>query len=169
MTDIFEEALEQGMDPTWVERFRAFNDGSPIRKENKTMDKQLKEARDENARLRKSVLATNFEKVGIGVDPSVLNLPEDVDYTNVDSLREWAQKTKLISTEPSAPQEELDAHDRIEEMANGGTPPSNGVITPATVAPWSTERKMRFSKDHPREWEALKRGEEVTGISLTSV
>lgn len=57
-------------------------------------------------------------------------------------------------------QDERDAHQRTRQAAEGGRPPG-GLLTPDDVSDWSTERLMRFRKQYPDHFEALKRGEEV--------
>lgn len=166
MGDLLEELAEQGMDPETIERIRAWNDGSPIRKENKSVSRRNQDLETENATLRKSVMAQTFAKVGIPMDPSVLQLPADLAIHDEEAVRAWAQGAKLIPTEPTADPGELESHDRTAAMANGSPPPSSGVITPAVVKEWSTEKIMRFKQDHPQEFELLKQGEEVSGISF---
>jgi hypothetical protein len=46
----------------------------------------------------------------------------------------------------------------------GGNAPSSGIVTPIDAANWSTEYSAKWAEDHPEAWEALKRGEEVTGV-----
>lgn len=165
--DLLEELEESGMDPGIIERIRAWNDASPIRKQAKSATKQAEELAAENATLRKTVMATTFEKVGLTVNPDYLNLPADLAIHDPEAVRTWAQTAGFISTSPSETPENLAAHDRMTDTANGAPPPQNGLVTPETLSTWSTERIMRFKQDHPREFESLKRGEEVSGISIS--
>jgi hypothetical protein len=40
------------------------------------------------------------------------------------------------------------------------------TVRPQDVAEWGIDKQLRFREQHPDEWEALKRGEEVTGIAV---
>jgi len=166
--DLLEELEESGLDPNIIERLRAWNDASPIRKQAKTATQRAQDLEAENATLRKAVMATTFEKVGLKVNPEFLNLPPDLPIHDPEAVRTWAQTAGFISTEPSETPENLAAHDRMTDTANGAPPPNNGLITPETLSTWSTQKLMQFKLDHPREFEALKRGEEVSGASLST-
>lgn len=75
----------------------------------------------------------------------------------------FAQK----SQEDEELEEDLAAQERIAAAAaGGGQAPGATVLTPADVAQWPVDKTMRFRQQHPVEFEALKRGEEVTGITF---
>lgn len=81
-----------------------------------------------------------------------------------DALRATALDLGFVT--PSEQEQErteaLATEDRIAQAAAGAGTPRAGVLTPADVQAWSTEKLMQFRSQHPTEFEALKRGEEVT-------
>lgn len=85
-----------------------------------------------------------------------------------DTLR--ATAIELGFAAPSEEQQQLDedlaAQQRVAAAAAGGHAVATGVITPADVEQWSTERIVRFRQQYPQQFEALKRGEEVVGVSF---
>jgi hypothetical protein len=62
--------------------------------------------------------------------------------------------------------DDLAAQGRITEAAAGGGAGNSSVITPADVADWPMDKSMRFMQKHPQEWELLKRGEEIVGVTF---
>lgn len=165
--DFFEEMLAEGVDPDLVDRFRKFNDASPIRKQANRVAKQAQTLEQENADLRAKLTQRVFKDAGIAVSPSLLNLPDDLDITDTDTVIKWATDNGLRgSSTPSVPQEELDAHAAINDIANGSETPSSSIITPALVAEWAPDKWVKFSESHPDAAEMLKRGQEVRGIAV---
>lgn len=56
--------------------------------------------------------------------------------------------------------------ERVADATAGGQSGTSGVIKPGDVAKWSADRWAQFKRQHPDAAEALKRGQEVTGLSL---
>lgn len=71
-----------------------------------------------------------------------------------------------LSAEEQQLAADLGAQERIAAAAAGGAPAPTGVVTPTDVEEWSTEKILRFRQKYPEEFEALKRGEEVVGVSF---
>src|SRR5262245_9544947 len=111
MVDLLEELLEKGYDPEDIERIRAWNDASPVRREAKATAKTNKTLEDENRQLRAAVTQTAFRTLNIKVDHSVLNLPPDLAIHDLEAVRTWATSANLISTAPSTDPDELESHD----------------------------------------------------------
>jgi hypothetical protein len=87
-----------------------------------------------------------------------------------EALRDTAVKLgyaePLAPPPPTAAEQSAAAQQQIAQATAGADAGASGVINPETVAEWGMERRIRFMKDHPNEWEALKRGEQVTGIPV---
>lgn len=114
----------------------------------------------ENADLRKQVL---FSQIALPDTPQAKYFRDTYsgDLTPEAALAA-AQAHGFVEVEEPDPvdAEEIAAHQRTRQAADGGRPPG-GLLTPADVAEWSSERVMRFRKQYPDHFEALKRGEEV--------
>lgn len=61
--------------------------------------------------------------------------------------------------------ESAKAQDRISQAGAQSTAPVAGVLKPDEVNGWPTELLMRLNAEHPKEFEALMRGEEVPAIA----
>lgn len=89
--------------------------------------------------------------------------------------REWEQdgdgKTETIRSiavdlglaEPEFDEQaaEESAWRRADDIATGARVPGSGRVTPADVAGWPAAQRQRFRRDHPDQFEALKRGESI--------
>lgn len=166
-SSFFTELEQAGLDPQLLDRIKNFTKASPLRHKAKNAEERARELEEENRTLRNTVLKQSFKDAGIAVDPSLLVLPPDLDYTSADSVREWAVKFNLISQEidPEARQE-MEQLEEVDKLAAGSTTPRSGVITPAMVSDWPVDRMRRFMQSNPVEWEQLKRGNEVTGVPV---
>lgn len=164
----FFSALEQeGVAPELLERIKNFTKASPLRHKAKNAEERAKELEEENMKLRKSVLGQSFKDAGIAADPSLFNLPPDLDFTSSEAVREWARKSNLISDQiDESTKQELEQIEQVEQLSTGSTTPRSGVITPAMVAEWPVDRMRHFASSNPVEWEQLKRGNEVTGVPV---
>lgn len=165
--DWLADLAERGLDPEDVETGRQLMAASPIRKERD-------EWKTKAESFRAAALRSTFKDVGIKLSPDVLRIPDDLD-PDVDKVREWAVKGGLIEAPaPTAEQqaaeeelnEDLDASERVAAAHAGAKASHSGVITPDDAAGWSTGKFAEFEKKHPREADALARGEVVAGITF---
>ena len=163
--DFFTSLENEGVDPALISRIRDFSKASPLRHAKKQAEKTAQELAEENEKLRKVVLKNTFKDAGVRIDPSLLNLPPDLDYASVDAVKTWATQSNLLSTDPSVDQEELQELDQINNLAEGADTPRSGVITPSIASEWPVDRMRRFMASNPVEWEQLKRGNEVSGVT----
>jgi hypothetical protein len=156
--ELLQEMLDAGVQEDFVDRLRQASDGSPLRKER---DEAVKEA----GRLRGFATKSAFSKVGIKVSPEVLSLPKDLDVTDEALVREWAEKHGIVEPEPKpeASAAELEEGQQIEGAMSTTAVPATGILTPETVAGWGADKMTAFAEKYPREWEALKRAEPVSG------
>lgn len=166
-SSFFTELEQAGLDPQLLDRIKNFTKASPLRHKAKNAEERARELEEENKTLRNSVLKQSFKDAGIPADPSLFNLPPDLDFTSAESVRDWAVKSNLISQEinPEA-QQEMQQLEEVEQLSTGSTTPRSGVITPAMAADWPVDRMRRFMDSNPVEWEQLKRGNEVTGVPV---
>lgn len=165
--DLLEELAEMGMESELIDRIRNWNDASPLRAAAKSAEKRAKDAEDRASQLSQIVMKSVFKDAGIKVNPALLHLPDDLDITSLDAVSKWAADNGLRDTTPSVDTEELESHEEINNLNSGGEPPSSSIITPLQAAEWSTDRSMKFARQHPEAWEQLKRGEEVRNLSPT--
>lgn len=153
------EFAERGLDDDDLNRLREATAATPLRQE-------LKAANQRAKTLEGKLAKATFQTLGINASPDALRLPDDLDVTDVDKVREWARGVNLIPSEPEVPAEEFEAQERAEQAAATGTPAKGGQITPADAASWSTEKWVRFTRQHPDAADSIKRGVTVTGITF---
>lgn len=88
---------------------------------------------------------------------------------NSDALKATAIELGFAEPDPADQEREneMAAQQRIATATTGAKPPAAaGTITPADAADWSAEKWMRFAKQNPEHAEALRRGQEITGVSF---
>lgn len=164
--DLLDELAEMGLDAEIIDRIKNWNDASPLRRAAKSHEKRAETAEQELSKYRSMVIKTAFKEAGIGINPDLLQLPSDLDFTDSAAVTKWATDNGLKSTGPSVDQEELESHEAMTELASGGDSQSSSVITPIQAAEWDINRSMKFAASHPDAWEQLKRGQEVRGVSV---
>lgn len=133
-------------------------------KEAKKVAKSAKATSEENQALKQE---NALLKAGLGdlteKQRTALFASHDGDLTP-EKLMETAVEIKLAEPpEPKVPAEEQAAHERVAAAAGGaGTAkPGGAEIDAQEVKTWGMDRKARFRRDHPEEWEGLLRGEKV--------
>lgn len=163
--DLLEELAEMGLDEEIIDRIRDWNAASPLRKVANSASKRAEQAEAERDKYRAIAMNTAFQKAGIRVNPSLLNVPNDLDILNDEAMKKWAVDNGLVDNSPSVDEEEFEAHDEINNLNAGGDPPSSSILTPLAVSEWPADRWIKFAKEHPEAAEQLKRGEEVRNVS----
>lgn len=134
---------------------------------------KLRDAQSENRELkRQNVLLQS----GVTLDEDqqkALLASIDGDLT-VDAIKDKAAKFGWYTppVDPAAEQQQradqaADTQQRVADATSGGQSQSSTAIKPADVESWTADRWGTFKKAHPAAAEALLRGEEVTGLSLT--
>lgn len=166
--ELLGEFEEAGVSADLLSRLKAATAASPIRQERDAARAEAEAARQEAAEFRAAVMATSFKEAGITINPAALNLPADLDFRNVEAVREWGSQMGLVSTQttpPSTPPSEqrgaesfhapgagagepdLEAT-RIREMADlrtkryahGMAPDLQDVLNAASAAGWEDTR-----------------------------
>lgn len=145
--ELLEEMREAGLDESYISDLENAWKASPIRAERDEARAQAQAALDEANRYRSVVAASRFRDLGIRIKPDALRTPEDLDWTDEDKVRSWAQDSGLIDPAPPAgdniSDEERQAHERINESMHGAIPP--GVredVTAQIAAAQSPEEVM---------------------------
>jgi len=179
----YEDLIERlrDVDEDLAEEFEAFK-GSSLRQKAERTEALEKESADLKLRITELEEAPKREKAfkEYGVDLEGLKPAEKEKLAELkiegeltaEKIGEIVQKYDLPMLEANEDSGEEDSDEppaaKIAEVASrGGQRSSSPVITPKQAAEWSTEKWMRFEEAHPREAEAVSRGEKVVGISFT--
>lgn len=134
---LFEEARNSGMDPDWVDKFENTFEASGLRKDNQTIKEENRALRETADRLKSGMLKDRFEKIGITISPSILNIPDELDPSDPEKVQSWAEEMGLIAKTETTPAPEREVHDRIAAAGNEGgntTIPSLDQLDPSTLS-----------------------------------
>lgn len=101
--DLMAEFEEAGTDPGLLARLKAATAASPIRAERDDWKAKAEAAAAQAAEMRAAVMGQTFKEAGITVNPSALNLPADLDFRDVEKVREWGAGMGLVQTQTPAP------------------------------------------------------------------
>ncbi len=86
---------------------------------------------------------------------------------SIEAVKAAAQKYGLVPKDETDPEvlSQQQAQSRLASASQGAAAPSGGKqITQDSYAQWSREQRNAFRQAHPRETEALKRGENIPAI-----
>ena len=142
--------------------------------------KALRERADKALKQKNAALdEARKARTDLALVTSGLNLPperqaallkvHDGEIT-AESLRQtavamgWAEAPP--SPEPTQSEQVAQAQAEIAQATQGAEASATSEITSATIAGWSMDQRIAWSKAHPEEWEALKRGLVVTGVPI---
>lgn len=121
-SQLIQEARESGEIPdSWLERIESTYETSGLRTDLKATREAYQKTLDENRTLKSGVLASQFKSLGIGLNPKVLQIPDELDPTDSDKVSEWAQEMGLIPKQETTPVTERATHDRIAAASNEST------------------------------------------------
>jgi hypothetical protein len=176
LDDLIEELRSDGREDDAQELERL--SGSQLRqKAQKTdqLEKELEQLKAENAGLKRGPAARKaFEDYGVdlsGLSKAERKVIESYDgeltEDEIGKLVEEYDLPVVASSEENDGEEQPAAQRvaqaaRSSESGRGKTVPT---VSPADVAGWPMEKKLGFADKNPDAWEALKRGESVTGVS----
>lgn len=139
-----------------------------LRNQLKESSKRAKEAEELRTKLSEFERRDAIRAAGLELNDRqvrALLASHDGELTAED-LRATAVDLGFAQDETEVPEEEQAAHERVAAAAKGGKPPQAGVVTPADAAGWSTEKWVRFAKQHPEHAETIRRGEPVSGVTF---
>lgn len=170
---LIEELRNDGRedDATELEKLR----GSNLRKQAGEAEKLRQRAEAAEAKVEKLESAPKRDKAfrDFGIDLDNLTKAERKVLESFDgdldkeAISEFVEEYELPLAEGSneEPTDEEPAAARVAAAAKRN-PSGRGVTTikPADANAWSTEKLLRFREQHADEYEALKRGETVTGV-----
>ena len=176
--DILADLREADVDSELMEELEAYT-GSNLR----VRAERVPELENENASLKAQVARFEdepkrkaaFEQYGItfaDLRPAEREALMSAEAPEDGYTPEWvgqiAEKYDLAVTQgaDSGAEGEPPAAAAVVGMAT--SPAQRGAkttITPEDSREWSTETSVRFKKEHPDEFEALKRGESVVGVA----
>lgn len=176
----FEDILEEVRDldseiAAELEEFKA----SSLREKARERDEFEKRALAAEAKLegieKGAARSKAFEEYGIDFDKlSKLERKALDSYDGeltAEAIGAFVEENELVLVDGrEAPEEEEQSDARRIAQAARTAPRSSGragVIEPGDTEDWSTEQLMRFREKHPEEFEALKRGETVTGVMVS--
>lgn len=124
---LFEEARASGVDSEWVDRFETSFEASGLRKDLNATKEENRALREATKTLRTGLLKDRFAKFGITVSPEILNVPDDLNPADEDTVKDWAVNMGLLANAPTTPSSERSTHDRIAAASNEGGQPSMGL------------------------------------------
>lgn len=163
---LVDELADAGLDDSYIDRLKKWS-GSPLRKERNDALQKATALEERLAKAEAKTLESTFTNLGITVKPTALRLPDDLDVLDEAKVREWAVEQGLAEPPPpDTPDDEAAAHERVVAAgtgAAGGTKPQ--TIAPDDVEEWSMDKRIAFKEKHPEAFEALKRGESVSGVT----
>lgn len=145
-----------------------------LRAQIKALSKKAKQVDDLQEKVSKFERRDLVKDAGIELDDdqaeAIFTKLERAGTTpTAEAVRELAVKFKWAEPPaPDVPDEDLDAQDRIAAATTGAGAGQTGkdVITPADAADWPADKWARFRKQNPDAAEALKRGNEVRGVTF---
>lgn len=174
LDDLIEELSEQGRDEdvAELEQLR----GSKLRKQAGKAAELEARVKELEGVLAEKEAAPAREKAlkDYGVDVDNLSKAEAAVLSSLkgeltaEQIAELVEKYDLPVTQGSGQTtEEPPAAQRVAQQAAGapGGRPGGAAITPADVASWPIDRTRRFMDEHPEAYDALLRGETVTGVT----
>lgn len=131
--ELFEEARNSGVDSDWVDKFETTFEASGLRKDNQTIKEENRLLRETSTKLRTGLLSDRFDKLGIKISPTILNIPDDLDPSDPEKVQTWAEEMGLITKKETTPPSERAIHDRIAGASNEGG--NTAAINPNDLDP----------------------------------
>jgi hypothetical protein len=128
---VVQELRDAGVDEQYVEHVNNLIGTSPLRKDLVATKAAHAEAQAVITRYRDKLLDTQLERLGVKAKAEALRIPDDLDPLDGTKVAEWAVAAGLAEAPPSpnAPNEELEAHTRVDAAGRGaGQPPSSDLM-----------------------------------------
>lgn len=88
---------------------------------------------------------------------------------NAEAISNLVEEYELPTSSEEGDGNEQPAAERVAQAARSsetGRGKKAPTVSPADISAWPMEKKLGFADAHPEAWEALKRGETVTGIAV---
>lgn len=144
------EALIQKMKedesvPEWVlEEVSKTYEASGLRTDLKAIKEKYDATAKERDELRTGLLADRFQKMGITISPTILNIPSDLPVTDPDKVQSWAEEMGLIAKTETTDPETKGVHDRIAAASNEGG--NTGIPTAMDLDPSKMTQEEFYEK-----------------------
>lgn len=170
MSDLYvDDDTEQHDDDLTVER----EDDTPLirklRRDLKAAQRKGKRVDDLESKVRTLEGAQTLASAGLDklTERQRQTLLREVgDEVTTEKLREAAIELGWAEAEPDPAEADVDEHDAISRAGKGAQGKGSSEITPQAAASWDHQRRREFMKQHPAEWDALKKGETVRGVTF---
>lgn len=151
--------------------------GSTLRKKAEERDAIARERDELQSRIEKMEKAPEkqkaFQDYGVEIDAlkplerqAIEAYEGDLDE---DAIAEFVSTNDLSVSRSEEGEEEPEAGKVVRQATTGTGTPGGGQTTlkPEAVREWPIDKMQRFMKEHPQEWEHLKRGETVVGVGFS--
>ena len=179
LEDLIDELREDGRedDAEELEKLK----GSNLRKRAgnaEKLEQEVAQLKAENESLKSAPKRQKaFEDYGVDLEnltKAERKVIEEYDgELTEEAIGDLVEEFELPTTEGNASEgekgSETPAAEKVAQAARKSGERSKGgkapQITPDDAADWSTDKAMLFQQEHPDEWEALKRGESIAGMT----
>jgi hypothetical protein len=160
-----------------AEYFQQF-EASTLRKkaaERDQFEKDLGSTRGELERMKKAPKREEaFRKAGVNFEElrtAEKEVLQRLDWEGDEPSEEWvAQQVEKYGFPTSAPEgedEEETGAQRVAAQARSAPARVKGgtTLSPEDTQDWPIEKLLKFQEKYPEQWDALKRGETVSGVA----
>jgi len=130
--------------------------------------KQADEFQQKAERLERELAVSRAGLSDLGEKRTAALLKVHEGDLTPEALKQTAADLGFITIEEDEPdkgEQAAEAHARASSAAQRAGQAASGQLNAQVLANWSHEKKAAFLKEFPREWEALKRGDQVTAPS----
>lgn len=168
--ELLTELAESGsIDQDAFDRIKEASSGSPLRKERDEAVRRAEDAEQKASTFRDGAIRAQLSKHELKLNATHLAIPDDLDVTDDKAFSGWLIEAGAIEdTEGQQIETELNEHEKVTSASQSSqTSKNTGHIKPEDAAEWSMDKVLRFKKDNPDAFEALKRGETVQAVGFS--
>jgi len=176
--DAIDELRDLDVDEDVIKKFEEFK-GSTLRSKAEAagaLEKELADTKAELAALQAGPVRENaFKEYGIDLDALSKLEREALERIEVpeggftrEQLADLAEQYELPMTAgaPQGDEEKTGAEQVAQHARSSQTRTTSTVIKPSDTADWPADKLRRLYDNHKPEYEALLRGETVTGLAF---
>lgn len=173
--EILADLEDEGIGESLLDELKAFG-GSKLREQAEKLPDLERQLAEANAKVEKLEAAPArrkaFEEYGIDfenlskAEAAIIEKYEgELDAEAIGKLAEEFELPVIQGAGEGDAEGEPQAAKQVGQALSGKVKTGRLTITPEDTQEWDTQRLIEFHKEHPDEYEALKRGETVTGIA----